>query len=79
MQVNLNFQADTQVCLLCSIAVGLTHSFLLFFNLQTQIGKVVFIYSGKYAGPKVFDLISSVAMRSAANVAIPVPVDLQDL
>lgn len=47
--------------------------------MQTQIGKVVFIYSGKYAGPKVFDFISSVAMRSAANAAVAVPVDLQDL
>lgn len=35
MQANLNFQANTQVSLLCSIAVGLTHSFLFLFNLAS--------------------------------------------
>lgn len=44
-----------------------------------QIGKALFIYSGKYTGPKVFGFVSSVAMKSAENVDVPVPVNLQDL
>lgn len=44
-----------------------------------QIEKVVFICSGKYTGPKVFDFIGSVAMKSTENVSVAVPVNLQDL
>lgn len=62
---NINFEANARVSLLCSIAVGIIHSFLSLFNLESptmQTEENVFIRSGKCTGPKVFGSVSSVAV-----------------
>lgn len=76
---NLNFGANTRVSLLGSIAVGITHTFLSLFNLESpamQIGEDVFICSGKCTGPRVF---GSVAVQSTEQAAGAVQGDLQAL
>lgn len=53
----LNFEANTGVSLLCSIAGGMIQIFLSLFNLESpamQIGENVFICSGQCTGPKEF-------------------------
>lgn len=79
---NLNFEANTPVSLLCSIAVGITHTFLSLFNLESltmQIGEDVLIWSGKCTGPRVFGSVSSVAVQSTEQAAGAVQGDLQAL